>query len=298
MIVDLDGALIEARDARVSPFDGAYQYGDGIFDTLRSYRGHLFQFDAHLERLRRQAELLQLDLDLDRAPWETRITALLDANDLIDVDARVRIQVSRGGDETTDHVGAAPDDVEPVTLITARALSVVVEAQQRDGIRALSMQPAFARGNFPQIKSLNYLPSLMALRFAREAGYEEAILLNAHRRVLESATGNVFVVDGNVLRTPSSRLGILPGIARDTVLGLASGVGLQVDDVLGELRDLVLADEVFLTNAVREIVPVVGIDQATIGTGMPGPWTQRLQEAYREEVDRQRESLGEPASDQ
>lgn len=288
MIVDLDGALIEAHEARVSPFDGAYQYGDGLFDTLRSYDGHPFRFEAHLDRLRRQAEVLQLDVDLTSAAWNTRLTALLDANDLMEGDARIRVQVSRGGDATTDHVGASPDDVEPVTLITARPVGEAVAAQQDDGIRLLAMQPAFARGNFPQIKSLNYLPSLMALRFAREAGYEEALLLNGHRRVLEAATGNVFAIEGNVLRTPSSRLGILPGITRDTVLRLAPEVGLQVDEVLGELRDVVLADEVFVTSAVREVVPVVGVDQSTIGAGVPGPWTRRLQERYREEVHRER----------
>lgn len=290
MIVDLDGALVDASEARVSPFDGAYQYGDGVFDTLRSYRGHLFRFEAHLDRLRRQVELLQIDLDLDTAPWETRVTALLDANDLVDTDARIRIQISRGGDASTDHVGGSPSDVAPVTLITAREVDESIAARQRDGIRVMAMQPAFARGNFPQVKSLNYLPSLMALRFARDGGFDEAILMNAHRRVLEAATGNVFAIQGNVLRTPSSRLGILPGITRDTVLRIAPDLGLQVDDVLGELRDVLVADEVFITGSVREIVPVVGVDQTVIGEGIPGPWTARIQERYGEEVELERQT--------
>jgi D-amino acid aminotransferase len=289
MIVDLDGTLVDAADARVSPFDGAYQYGDGLFDTLRSYRGFLFRLDDHLERLRRQAELLQLDFDDTREHWSTRITALLDANDLVDADARVRLQISRGGDDTTDLVGAAPTDLEPVTMITARAVSERLDEQQRDGIRIMSMQPAFARGNFPQLKSLNYLPSLMAMRFAREAGFDEALLVNSHRRVLEAATGNVFAIDGNVLRTPSPRLGLLPGITREIVLEFAPELGLRVDEVLGEIRDLLLADEVFLTGSVKEIVPVVAVDNTTIGNGDAGPWTRRLQERYREQVERERD---------
>jgi D-amino acid aminotransferase len=289
MIVDLDGTLVDAADARVSPFDGAYQYGDGLFDTLRSYRGFLFRLDDHLERLRRQAELLQLDFDDTREHWSTRITALLDANDLVDTDARVRVQISRGGDDTTDLVGAAPTDLDPVTMITARAVSERLDEQQRDGIRIMSMQPAFARGNFPQLKSLNYLPSLMAMRFAREAGFDEALLVNAHRRVLEAATGNLFAIDGNVLRTPSPRLGLLPGITREIVLEFAPELGLRVDEVLGEIRDLLLADEVFLTGSVKEIVPVVAVDNTTIGHGEAGPWTRRLQERYREQVDRERD---------
>ena len=289
MIVDLDGTLVDAADARVSPFDGAYQYGDGLFDTLRSYRGFLFRLDDHLERLRRQAELLQLDFDDTREHWSTRITALLDANDIVDTDARVRVQISRGGDDTTDLVGAAPADLDPVTMITARAVSERLDEQQRAGIRIMSMQPAFARGNFPQLKSLNYLPSLMAMRFAREAGFDEALLVNAHRRVLEAATGNLFAIDGNVLRTPSPRLGLLPGITREIVLEFAPELGLRVDEVLGEIRDLLLADEVFLTGSVKEIVPVVAVDNTTIGHGEVGPWTRRLQERYREQVDRERD---------
>ena len=289
MIVDLDGTLVTAAEARVSPFDGAYQYGDGLFDTLRSYRGFPFRLEQHLDRLKRQAELLQIDFDDSTEHWSTRITAVLDANDLIDVDARVRVQISRGGDETTDHVGASPTDVAPITMITARRVDDAVAKQQEDGIRVMAMQPAFARGNFPQLKSLNYLPSLMALRFAREAGFEEALLLNSHRRVIEAATANVFAIEGNVLRTPSARLGLLPGITRQIVLDLAPELGLRVDEVLGEIRDLVLAEEVFVTASVREIVPVIGIDQATIGAGMPGPWTRRLQERYRELVERERD---------
>lgn len=285
MIVDLDGALIDANEARVSPFDAAYLYGDGLFDTMRAYHGYLHRFEQHLDRLAREAELLRLDIDTSTEHWRDRIGALLEANGLVDTDARVRIQVSRGGTHETDQTRAEPGSTTPVEFVVAREISESVAHEQERGVRVMTLQSAFARGNFPQVKSLNYLPSIMALRFARSSGFDEALLLNAQKRVLEGATTNVFAIQGGVLRTPSTRLGLLPGITRQAVLEIAPRIGLHTDEVMGELKDVLLADEVFLTGSVKEIVPVITIDRSPVGSGEPGPWTRRLQEAYRDEVE-------------
>ncbi len=290
MIVHLDGELIEARAARVSPFDAAYLYGDGIFDTLRSYEGFLYRFDEHLDRLEREAELLQLPFDRDADLWRARIEELLEANQLKEVDARVRTQISRGGDPDTDPRRSHPEEVHPVVFITAQAVDSTVATMQERGVRVLTLQNSFARGNFPLIKSLNYLPSVMAQRFALSSGFEEAILFNRQQKVLEGSASNVFLVHEGRLRTPSTRLGLLPGITRDTVLELCRGEGLAVDEVGFELRDLLIADEVFLTASIKEIVPVIGIDNSTVADGQPGPITRRLQRVYHEDVDRARRS--------
>jgi branched-chain amino acid aminotransferase len=288
MIVDLDGVLLDATQARVSAFDAGYLYGDGLFETLRAYRGHLHRFERHLDRIAREAELLRLDVNTSTEHWRTRIGALLEANDLFDTDARVRIQISRGGTHETDPSRAEPGSTQPVEFVTAREIPESVALEQENGVRVMTLQSAFARGNFPQINSLNYLPSIMALRFARASGYDEALVLNAQKRILEAATANVFAVYGGVLRTPSPRLGLLPGITRQAVLDIAPRIGLRTDEVMGELKDVLLADEVFLTGSVKEIVPVVAIDRTTIATGRPGKWTRLLQEAYREEVEYER----------
>lgn len=285
MIVDLDGVLLDANEARVSPFDAAYLYGDGLFDTFRAYHGYLHRFEQHLDRLAREAELLRLDIDTSTEHWRDRIAALLEANALLDTDARVRVQVSRGGTHETDQTRAEPGSTTPVEFVVAREVSESVGLEQERGVRVMTLQSAFARGNFPQVKSLNYLPSIMALRFARSSGFDEALLLNAQKRVLEGATTNVFAIQGGVLRTPSTRLGLLPGITRQAVLEIAPRIGLHTDEVMGELKDVLLADEVFLTGSVKEIVPVITIDRSPVGNGQPGPWTRRLQEAYRDEVE-------------
>lgn len=284
MIVDLDGVLVESQAARISPFDGAYLYGDGVFDTLRTYGGAPYRLDQHLARLARETELLHLPIEFDAVAWRTRLGDLLEANDLVELDARVRIQISRGGDDRAEVAGLGPDDVPPRVFVTAAAVSEDIARKQEEGVSATSLSSAFARGNFPQIKSLNYLPSLMAMRFARSRGFDEAILLNGQQRVLEAATSNIFAILDGELRTPSPRLGLLPGITRTTVLELAEGMGLPSREVLGELRDLLLADEVFLTSSVKEILPVVSVDGTKIGDGRRGEWTERLQTAYREDV--------------
>lgn len=288
MHVDLGGSLVPATEARVSPFDGGFLYGDGIFDTMRTYAGFAFQFEEHLDRLQREAELLQLEVDLSPQRWAPRIDALLEANALRDRDAAVRIQISRGGTPDTDQIHADPHSLRPTEFITARPVGPEVQRRQDEGVRVLSMQPAFARGNFPQMKTLNYLPSVMALRFAQSQGYDEAILLNRQSKILEGASSNVFVVSGNTIRTPSIRLGLLPGITRQKVMDIASGLGLRVEEAASELRDLMLADEVFLTGSVKEVVPVIGIDNSDVGNALPGLWTQQIQQAYRDEVQRAR----------
>ncbi len=284
MKVHLNGELVEAEEARVSPFDAGYLYGDGLFDTLRSYRGFIYLLAEHVQRLAREAELLQIPFDPSPGTWDHLIGEVLDANDLKGVDARVRIQVSRGGGPQTDHVQVDPEQMQPLVFIFATRVSDQIQALQTRGARILSMQSTFARGNFPQIKSLNYLPSIMALRFARARGFDEACLLNRQNKVLECASSNIFLVKGKVLRTPSRRLGILPGITRGRVLQLAEELGLKAEEAASELRDLVTADEVFLTGSVKEIVPVVGLDEGPIAGGTAGEWTRRLQDAYHQDI--------------
>ncbi len=288
MKVHLGGELIDAEQACVSPFDAGYLYGDGIFDTLRCYSGFPYLLAEHIKRLAQEAELLQLPFDPSPGTWNHLIRELLEANELLEVDARVRLQISRGGEPDTNHIDTDPDRITPMVFLHARPVSEHTRRLQEEGVSVLTMQSAFARGNFPQIKSLNYLPSIMALRFARAQGHEEAILVNRQNKLLEGATSNIFLLRGETLRTPSPRLGLLPGVTRARVMHLARELGLKVEEAASELRDLVTADEVFLTGSVKEIVPVVAVDGSAIAGGKVGPWTRKLLKAYHEDVNKAR----------
>lgn len=288
MKVHLNGELVDAGQACVSPFDAGYLYGDGIFDTLRCYRGFPYLLAEHIERLAHEAQLLQIPFDPSPGTWNHLLRELLEANGLLETDARVRLQVSRGGGPDTNHVDADPDGITPVVFLNAREVSSNIAELQQTGAGVLAMKSSFARGNFPQIKSLNYLPSIMALRFARAQGYEEAVLVNSQNKLLEGATSNIFLLRDQTLRTPSPRLGLLPGVTRSRVIALARELGLKVEEAATELRDMVTADEVFLTGSVKEIVPVVAVDGGEIAGGKVGPWTQRLLDAYHEDVEKAR----------
>jgi branched-chain amino acid aminotransferase len=289
MKIDLNTQIVDAEQARVSPFDAGYMYGDGLFETLRSYDGHPFDLPRHLARMQRAARLLQIPFDGERARWEPRLKRLLAANELLQGDAMVRIQLSRGGLPETDHVAGDPDGIEAVEFVTTRRIASELAVWQRDGARVMSVQSSFARGNFPQFKSLNYLPSMMALRFARAAGFAEAIRLSDQGRVLEGATSNVFILRGGVLSTPPASAGILPGLARRRILELAVEIGLPCEELACDYREILVADEILLSSSVKEVLPVVGVDRTTIGDGRPGPWTRQLHEAYRSAVDAERE---------
>ncbi len=288
--VELNGRLVPASEAQVSPFDAGYLHGDGVFDTLRAYRGELFAFDEHFRRLHTQCERIGIELAGDESVWRVRLQALLQKNSLANTDARVRIQVTRGGNSLLDPGDAHINVASPVTFVQAVPLPEELPRWQRDGVRAMAASAAYARGNLPAIKSLNYLPNMIALRQARIEGCHEALLFNSQGKLLEGATSNIFLVQGTRLRTPSTRLGILAGITRRRVMAVAADLGMRVEEAASELRDLVVADEVFLTSSVREIVPIVGVDNMKVADGHSGPWTQQLQWAYNEH---RRSSMGQ-----
>jgi len=146
------------------------------------------------------------------------------------------------------------------------------------------MKPPFARGNFPQLKTLNYLPAVMALRFAFAEGCQEALLTDRHGKLLEGSTSNLFLVRDGRLVTPPSRLGLLAGRTRALVLRLAPEAGLEVEEAAIERRDLLTAAEAFLSGSVKEIVPLVRADGAPVGGGRPGPVTRDLQQRYQRAV--------------
>ena len=163
MHVDLNGSLIPADEARISPFDAGFLYGDGLFDTLRSYRSFLYSFEEHFSRMHREAELLQIPMESSMDDWMERIDALLKINELSDRDARVRIQLSRGGGPLTDQVSAQTENIDPVSFIIAQPVGIEVVEWQHKGIRLMTVQSSFARGNFPQIKSLIGITAVLRL---------------------------------------------------------------------------------------------------------------------------------------
>ncbi len=272
--VHLNGRLVSAARARVSVFDRGFLYGDGLFETVRTYGGVPFALAEHLERL--QASCAFLGIPFPQVPWERRIGELLRRNRLRRADAWARLTLTRG----VAPAGLAPPPrVTPTVLIIAGRVDAGVERLQRRGAPVVLLP--FGRSGFmAEHKTLDYVAGALGKTLASHHRAFEGLYVGADGLVTEGTTSNVFAVRRGRLMTPPLG-GILPGVMRRHVIALARQNGTEVVEAPLSAGALAEADEVFLTSSVVEIVPVVRVDEWPIGTGRPGPLTRALQRRLR-----------------
>ena len=283
MWVYLNDRFVPKEEAVVSVFDHGFLYGDGVFETLRAYRGRIFQLTEHLARLERSASAVGMALPVTRERLADLARESLTRNQL--QEAYVRITVSRGPGE----IGLDPALCKSPTLVViAKPFEPYPESFYTDGVSVIIAQ---TRRNPPEalpphVKSLNFLNNVLAKMEANAAGSHEALLLNYRGEVTEGTTSNVFVVQGQRLRTPAVECGLLAGITRGIVLQLAREGGIPVEERRLTVRDLTDAEECFLTNTTQEVLPVTRVDRRSIGDGRPGQITRRLHGSFRAGLDR------------
>lgn len=273
----IDGAVIEATDARVPVTDHGLLYGDGVFEGIRIYRGGLFRLDRHLARL--EVGLKALALEPAGGVAAMRDIVLATARAYGESEAYTRLVVTRG----EGALGVDPTTCgEPRVFCLVDRVAIYPESRLRDGIDLATS--SFRRPSpdvlDPRVKSLNYLNNALAKLEARRAGADEALLLNAAGQVAEASVANLFAVCDGALLTPSVSDGALEGITRGTLLELAEGLGISAGPrTLGRF-DLLAATEVFLSGSGAGLVPVRSLDGRAIGRGVPGPIFERLRDAF------------------
>lgn len=274
----LNGRILRGQNARIRVTDRGLLYGDGLFETVRTYGGYPFLLAAHLARLRRSGRALGIPIPGSIAYWRRVIARVLVANRL--TDAAVRLTVTRG---TASGLGP-PKRPRPTLLLHVRPLDRGLGAAQAQGIAACLL--SFDRGAaaFTAHKTLAYLPAVLGRREAQRLGVQDGLYVTANGLVTEATTANLFVWHGNRLRTP--RTGALPGIARRVVMELARAQGWTVEERPVPRELLTNAGELFLTSSVVEVLPLVRIQNRPVGDGRPGPVTRTLQQAYRLRVAR------------
>lgn len=276
-LVYLDGDWVPQDQARVSIFDHGFLYGDGVFEGIRAYGGEPFHLGEHVDRLFESAHSIGLEIGLTRREVTDLVRMSLERNGL--QDAYIRVQVSRGVGDLGIDASACP---RATVFILADRIALYPESLYQTGLRAMtaSIRRTAVDALSPRVKSLNYLNSVLAKAQARAAGYPEAILLSPEGYPIEATGENLFIVRRGELLTPPVYLGILEGITRRVVIGLAEGLGVSVRETPFTLHDLYVADECFLTGTAAEIMPVAEIDGRRIGTGGPGTLTERLRVAF------------------
>jgi branched-chain amino acid aminotransferase len=277
--VYIDGKVAAPEQASVSVFDRGFLFGDSVYETVAFVGGRFVFLAEHLARLERSAHALYLE-----PPARARIEqAMRDtAAATGETAARVRVIVTRG----TSVVDIDPATAKsPSLVVIAQPLGAPTPAVVAAGVAVeIVSQSRSAPGSVaPTIKSGNYLNSVLAIAEARRRspGANEAILCSPGGSVAEGATSNVFLVEAGVLTTPGLEVGILDGVTRGKVLGLARDAGIPTREPSFVAPDsLRFADEVFLTSAVRGILAVTVVNGTRIGDGRPGPLTRRLLELY------------------
>ncbi|MDB4928054.1 MAG: Branched-chain amino acid aminotransferase [Myxococcaceae bacterium] len=276
----IDG--LPLADPGVSAFDRGFLYGDGVFEVLRTYRAAPWRLEEHLGRLALAARRVGITVPVSNARWISEVQAVLAAR-LDGADVVLRLALTRGVGPPGLDPALAP---VPTRVTLATPLPPLPPSLYQRGVRvALTTvdraTPRAGMLSLAGVKSSNYQLHILALRDARGRGFDDALLVSSDGALVEATAANVFVVSGGALRTPSLGCGPLDGITRAEVLAVARELGVEATAARLDPSDLWTADEIFLTSSVRELVPVVQVDEHEVGDGAPGPLTRRLHAAYR-----------------
>ncbi len=279
--VYINGKFFDKADARISVYDHGLLYGDGVFEGIRIYGGRVFRLREHIERLYESAHHIALEIPLSPEQTTEAVQGTVRVNDK--KDGYIRLIVTRGAGS----LGLDPrKTTDPQVIVIVDDISLYPRELYENGLEVITSSYIRPHSNAlsPRIKSLNYLNNILAKIEAVRAGCLEAIMLNGNGEVAECTADNIFLVKRGVLKTPPPHAGILEGVTRGVVMGLAVAAKVPLQETTLTRHDVYTADEFFLTGTGAEIIPVVKCDGRAIGTGKPGPITRQLRERFQEAV--------------
>ena len=288
-IVFLNGKFTPSRLAKVSVFDRGFLYGDGLFETMRAYNGKIFRLDAHLERLFKSLDIIQIKCPCSQSYLEQVLYETIKRNKL--TDAYVKLIVTRGIGEG----GLNPrTGSKPTIVIIAKKFNIYSPEQYRRGFKV--MVSDFRQNQFSPIvnlKSLNFLENIIGKLEAEQSGADEVVFINQSGFVTEGSVSNIFIVRDSTIMTPPCETGILPGVTREIVIELAESLSLMASEKNFRPEELLSCSECFLTNSLVEIMPVFQIGDTLVGNfaeskqGKLGESTKLLMNEYRALVERE-----------
>jgi len=267
----LNGNYLPLSEAKVSVLDRGFLFGDGVYEVIPSYSGHLFRLQDHLDRL--QASLNQIRLDFFYQPerWLKILTPLLDDSK----DQYIYLQITRGVAATRDH--AFPVDINPTVF--AMCSEIKPYAGIEAGVKALTMEDS--RWEMCHVKATTLLANVLLRQEAVEQGCTEAILIK-NGYITEGAASNLFAIIDGLLVTTKKTTEILPGITRQVILELAQNNHIPVSEEIISLEALQKATEIWLSSSIKEIIPVVELDSSMVGDGRPGSCWKKMNQLFQE----------------
>ena len=276
----INGKFYDKLDAKISVYDHGVLYGDGVFEGIRVYSGKVFKHKEHIERLYESAKAILLTIPISPDEMTRAVEETVRVNQK--VDGYIRLIVTRGAGT----LGLDPRKCDPQVIVIVDEITLYPRELYENGLAVITSSYVRNHPNAlnPRIKSLNYLNNILAKIEAIRAGCLEAIMLNHKGEVAECTGDNLFVVNGGVLKTPPADAGILVGITRDFVIGLARKLGVPFEEAALTRHDVYVADEVFLTGTAAEVIAVTKVDDRTIGVGKQGSITAKLRDAFTKAI--------------
>ncbi len=277
--VYINGRIAPAEKAAIPVYDHGFLYGEGVYETLRTYNRVPFLFDRHVRRLRASAGYLHLAVpfnDDELASWIADTMAAAGPMQ----EAYIRVLLTRGVGELSYDVQSTP---VPSLVIIVKPLEEPAPRVLTDGIKValvpiLRNHPGSVN---PVIKSNNLLNNALAMQEANRRGADEGLMCNYRGELSECSQANFFIVRNGAALTPRNEAGLLEGLTRNFLFEVAADIGVDVRYETLVPADLESADEAFITSTTRELSPVTRIDDRPVGDGKPGTVTKALHEAYR-----------------
>ena len=280
----LNGEIVGKSKAVLPVDDHGTLYGDGVFEGIRAYNGKIFQCQAHVDRLFESARYIRLPIEYTKQELVDAMYQTLEENGA--KDSYIRMVVTRGPGKLGINPFLCP---MPNTFIVVDTIELYPEEMYRDGMAVIIAKTSRTSANMlsPAAKTLNYLNNITAKIEAIEAGVAEAIMLNQDGNVAECTGDNIFMIKDSVVITPPKSAGILMGITRGAILGLADKLDIEKSERDFTPPELYQADECFLTGTAAEVIGVTKVNDRNIGDGTVGPITKKLTAAFHELVREQ-----------
>ena len=282
LVVYIDGKYYPKSEAKISVFDHGLLYGDGVFEGIREYNGIVFKLKEHIDRLYRSAHVLTLKIPLTKEEMVQTVIETLRKNKL--KDSYIRLVVTRGlGD-----LGLDPRKCpKPSVIIITDSIVLHATGAKENGITTMfswvRRNPVDATSH--EIKSLNYLNSVLAKIEANANGADEAICLESNGYIAEGVGENIFIVKNNELLTPPTSTGALAGITAEVVTQIATKLGIKLTVTNLTPFMIFTSNEAFFTGTAMEMVPIREVNKRQIGTGKPGPITKKLMAEFQKVIE-------------
>jgi D-alanine transaminase len=276
-IAYINGRYVAAENAHISPLDRGFLFGDGVYEVIPAYNGHLFLLDPHLDRLNQSLNDIKMEPPHTHAEWHTILNTLVQKNG--HKEQSLYLQITRGA-EATRNIGFHKH-IPPTIFAISFPCPLASKDTLRKGIKITGISDI--RWKHCHIKTTSRLAYVLMYQEAKEAGFDEALIIR-EGSVLEGTSSNVLIAQHGIIKTPPKSNDILSGITRDCILNLAKDNHIPCQEIALSEHDIVTADEMWITSSSRGIHPVTQFNDKLIGTGKVGPLWEQLWDLYANEI--------------